>query len=387
MSRPPPLKPIRSVDESDSNFSKSRLLQPVVEEENSQDNVFTSGTHILEENKQRLKELSPLSWNDFFETRAFVLPENYKGRGFRVYAVGSLTELLTDSTVSLGTCERVTSNSHSSTQAVSYKKQPLLMLFHGGGYSALSFGLLVKYMMQKLPSPESLSILAFDARGHGETDVENEHNLSAEQQVEDALGLLQSIYGKLDTELPPVVLAGHSMGGAIAVRLGASGKIPTLCGLIVIDVVEGTAMASLPHMQSVLLKRPKSFSSIERAILHTLESGQTKSKDSCRLSLPSQLKWDEVKDCYCWRTRLEESECYWKGWFENLSSLFLEVSVPKLLILAGQDRLDKPLTIAQMQGRFQLSVVRDSGHNLHEDQPEATAQIFVEFLRRHTIVD
>ena len=38
------------------------------------------------------------------------------------------------------------------------------------------------------------------------------------------------------------------------------------------------------------------------------------------------------------------------GWFEGLSKLFLSCTVPKLLLLAGVDRLDKDLTIGQMQG-------------------------------------
>lgn len=38
----------------------------------------------------------------------------------------------------------------------------------------------------------------------------------------------------------------------------------------------------------------------------------------------------------------------------------------RLLILAGTDRLDKTLMIGQMQGKFQLEVVTDVGHMLHE---------------------
>jgi protein phosphatase methylesterase 1 len=41
---------------------------------------------------------------------------------------------------------------------------------------------------------------------------------------------------------------------------------------------------------------------------------------------------------------------YWEGWFKGLSKLFLSTRMPKLLLLAGIDRLDKELTIAQMQG-------------------------------------
>ena len=37
-------------------------------------------------------------------------------------------------------------------------------------------------------------------------------------------------------------------------------------------------------------------------------------------------------------------------WFKDLSSKFLASRAGKLLLLAGTDRLDKPLMIGQMQG-------------------------------------
>jgi len=57
-----------------------------------------------------------------------------------------------------------------------------------------------------------------------------------------------------------------SMGGAIAVHAAATEQLPTLAGLIVIDVVEGTAMEALASMQSFLRSRPKHFPSLEQAI-------------------------------------------------------------------------------------------------------------------------
>lgn len=44
---------------------------------------------------------------------------------------------------------------------------------------------------------------------------------------------------------PPTVWAGHSMGGAIAVHAAASQRIHSLAGLVVVDVVEGTALQVL----------------------------------------------------------------------------------------------------------------------------------------------
>ncbi len=57
--------------------------------------------------------------------------------------------------------------------------------------------------------------------------------------------------------------------------------------------------------------------------------------------------------------------------------------VGKLLILAGTDRLDKALTIGQMQGKFQLEIFPDVGHFLHEDSPLKTASVLHEFALRN----
>lgn len=54
------------------------------------------------------------------------------------------------------------------------------------------------------------------------------------------------------------------------------------------------------------------------------------------------------------------------GWFRGLSASFLAARTARFLILAGTDRLDRELTIGQMQGKFQMSVVTGVGHMLHE---------------------
>lgn len=51
--------------------------------------------------------------------------------------------------------------------------------------------------------------------------------------------------------------------------------IASLQGLVVIDVVEGTAMASLPHMATVLKQRPSSFPSLEAAVRWARKSGES----------------------------------------------------------------------------------------------------------------
>lgn len=47
-----------------------------------------------------------------------------------------------------------------------------------------------------------------------------------------------------------------------------------LQGLVVIDVVEGTALPSLPHMVTVLSQRPQSFPSPQAAVHWARKSGE-----------------------------------------------------------------------------------------------------------------
>ncbi|XP_058722313.1 uncharacterized protein LOC131594216 [Vicia villosa] len=79
----------------------------------------------------------------------------------------------------------------------------------------------------------------------------------------DVLAVIKKLYGNSP---PAIILVGHSMGGSIAVHVAAKKLLSTLAGLIIVDVVEGTAMASLIHMQKILSNRMQHFSSIEKAV-------------------------------------------------------------------------------------------------------------------------
>lgn len=56
------------------------------------------------------------------------------------------------------------------------------------------------------------------------------------------------------------------MGAAVAVRACDKGKFSNLKGLVVIDVVEGSAIPALPHMMGILNRRPNHFSCLDEAI-------------------------------------------------------------------------------------------------------------------------
>ena len=55
-------------------------------------------------------------------------------------------------------------------------------------------------------------------------------------------------------------------------------------------------------------------------------------------------------------------------------------------MLANTDRLDKPLTIGQISGRFQMIIMANVGHAMHEDDPDTFANHLLAFMKRNSSV-
>ncbi|KAF1779878.1 Alpha/Beta hydrolase fold [Phytophthora cactorum] len=225
--------------------------------------------------------------------------------------------------------------------------------------------------------------------GHGQTHTAQDDDLSIVTLVQDTLHVLDHVIppmapktdGAADPENPQTIIVGHSLGGALAVRVAATGKVPSLVGVMVIDVVEGTAMASLKHMGAILERRPSLFRSYKDAIHWALHSGTVHNQEAVEVSIPSQLK--QLEDgSLVWKTDLASSAKYWHDWFIGLSKQFLSLKEAKVLVLAGSDRLDTELMRGQMMGKFEMRLMYSSGHAIQEDCPHEVANAITEFSGR-----
>uniref|UniRef100_A0A4X1UR56 Protein phosphatase methylesterase 1 n=1 Tax=Sus scrofa TaxID=9823 RepID=A0A4X1UR56_PIG len=313
----------------------------------------------------RKRDFSPVPWSQYFESMEDVEVENETGKDI------SFAEWLSGS------------------------EGPVLLLLHGGGHSALSWAVFTAAIISRV----QCRIVALDLRGHGERTVP----AFFPSLCRDVGNVVEAMYG----DLPPPII---------------------LLGLCMIDVVEGTAMDALNSMQNFLRGRPKTFKSLENAIEWSVKSGQIRNLESARVSMVGQVKQcegitspegsksivegiieEEEEDeegsesvnkrkkeddmetkkdhPYTWRIELAKTEKYWDGWFRGLSNLFLSCPIPKLLLLAGVDRLDKDLTIGQMQGKFQMQVLPQCGHAVHEDAPDKVAEAVATFLIRHRFAE
>ncbi|KAF9264480.1 protein phosphatase methylesterase [Marasmius fiardii PR-910] len=267
----------------------------------------------------------------------------------------------------------------------------VMVCHHGAGYSGLSFACVAKEIVDL--SKGECGVLSVDARRHGKTTSTTENksedeDLSVEVLVEDFVEVVQAIF-KDPSSTTNLLLVGHSMGGSVITRACPIllEKKYRIGGVVVLDVVEGSAIEALPHMHSLLNARPDGFDSVEEAIEWHVMTKAIRNPNSARVSIPGVVipsnSDSPTIPTYIWRTPLRSTAPYWTSWFTGLSKQFLTARTARLLILAGTDRLDKELMIGQMQGKFQMEVVPGVGHMLHEDDPTRLAGILVDFWRRN----
>jgi len=93
-----------------------------------------------------------------------------------------------------------------------------------------------------------------------------------------------------------IIMLGHSMGGSIAVKtmekieaMEDSQFKKAIKGLLIVDVVEGTAMEALPFMEQIVKNRPLDFPDLRSVVKYGIMSGQVKDKRSARVSMPAQV--------------------------------------------------------------------------------------------------
>uniref|UniRef100_A0A1I8HYQ6 Protein phosphatase methylesterase 1 n=1 Tax=Macrostomum lignano TaxID=282301 RepID=A0A1I8HYQ6_9PLAT len=333
----------------------------------------------------------PLPWETYFDKRDFARVERTDCSGSFCYYV---KETRPEDAANAAHNDMPASPGGISAPPV--QSPPLVFLLHGGGFSGLSWAAMSASLVGKVVC----RCVSFDIRGHGDSVLDekspeddgrhNDMDFSLDALTNDAASVLNCLLESSDFSAHPpsgVVLIGHSMGGAIATHLAYSGLCPLpVCALVVIDVVEGSAMEALSSMRGYLASRPSRFPSLQAAIQWCYRSGTVHNLDSARVSFPGHLKLvDPTQPYYTWRIDLSSTESHWSGWFHGMSRKFLEVPAAKMLLLAGVDRLDRELTVGQMQGKFQMQLLHRSGHAVHEDHPEHVAEVLASFLVRHKL--
>jgi hypothetical protein len=175
-----------------------------------------------------------------------------------------------------------------------------------------------------------LNVVAYDFRGHGGTQTaDKDEDFSLDTLSTDSVNVINQFVKNdltlLQTEeTPKIIIVGHSMGGGIAAKTASLLEQTWLKGVVLVDIVEGTAIAALPSMHRIVASRPSCFKSVSDAIYWACKSKTVLNSYSARISVPSQLvevpNGSGEETCFKWRTNLLNTEPYWKGTSSRSSS-------------------------------------------------------------------
>ena len=120
--------------------------------------------------------------------------------------------------------------------------------------------------------------------------------------------------------------------------------------MIVIDVVESTALQALPDMANFANMRKGRFPDMGSVIGWALNFGVVRNERSACVSAPGLVteSIDQPTGLkkIIWTTDLKQTQPFWRDWFKGMTASFLALPVKKQLIISSPDRMDKELSAA-----------------------------------------
>lgn len=229
--------------------------------------------------------------------------------------------------------------------------RPPVVLLHGAGGNHLVWPARMRHMAQT-------SVIAIDLPGHGES------SLPACATIDTFTELLRDLVETL--ELDPFVLAGHSMGGAMALDF-ALAYPQRLAGLVVIG-----AGATMPVSAKLVETMREDFTAAtEMIVRYSYRRGVA--ADELALYLAHLRQCDPA-------VLLEDLlACAAFDVTENLANLSLPT-----LIVCGQDDRMMPVAMSEtLHAALQSSeliLVPNAGHNVMVEYPDLVAGYLAQFI-------
>jgi non-heme chloroperoxidase len=251
---------------------------------------------------------------------------------------------------------------------------PLVVLQHGGGQTRHAW----KGTGEVLGAAGYRAI-AFDARGHGDSDWAADGAYGQDLMVQD----LQCVLSELGAHRP--VLVGASMGGGTSL-VAAGEHVVDASALVLVDIAPRVEPEGIRNIRAFMAQSPDGFESLEQvadAIASYQPHRERPSKlaglaKNVRLGTDGRFRWH-------WDPRFLQGHRDLALRQARLEACARALKVPSLLVRGGKsdvltdDGVKEYLALAPAS---EYVSVASAGHMVAGDRNDAFGKVVVEFLTR-----
>lgn len=251
---------------------------------------------------------------------------------------------------------------------------PLVLLQHGGGQTRHAWK-----KAGELLGAAGYHAVAFDARGHGDSDWAPDGSYGQDAMVHD----LQCVVAALGGRRP--VLVGASMGGGTSLVAAGESHVDATA-LVLVDIAPRIEPAGVDHIQAFMRLKPEGFASLEE-VAQAIGSYQPHRRPpptldglakNVRLGADGRYHWH-------WDPRYRAAPLNLEQRARRLEACARALRLPTLLVRGG---LSDVLSEAGAQDFLALCPsaeyvnVKDAGHMVAGDRNDIFASAVVDFLTR-----
>jgi pimeloyl-ACP methyl ester carboxylesterase len=253
-------------------------------------------------------------------------------------------------------------------------KGPLVLLEHGGGQTRHAW----KGAGERLGAA-GYHAIAFDARGHGDSEWAADGNYTQDIMVEDLLCVVDALGGKRP------VLVGASMGGGTSLAAVGEDRIDATA-LVLVDIAHRVEPDGVKKIRAFMGQKPDGFDTLEE-VADAISSYQPHRERKTNLEgLAKNLRLgDNGKYRWHWDPKFHAGIRDVDLRQQRMEACARNLSLPTLLVRGGLSDIlseDGAREFLALCPRAEYVNVTDAGHMVAGDRNDIFANGVIEFLSR-----
>jgi non-heme chloroperoxidase len=257
--------------------------------------------------------------------------------------------------------------------------RPLVVLQHGGGQTRHAW----KDTGEKLAAA-GFHAIAFDARGHGDSDWAPDGAYGQDVMVEDLRGVLDEL------GVPRPILVGASMGGGTSLVAAGEGRVDATA-LVLVDVAPRVEPDGVDKIRAFMAQKPNGFDSLDEVAdaIAAYQPHRKRPKDLEGLAKNLRIG-DDGRYRWHWDPRYLSSQRDIDKRRRRLEACARNLSMPTLLVRGGLSDLltdDGVREFLQLCPQAEYVSIPGAAHMVAGDRNDVFGKAILSFLARATVAE